>query len=62
MLRNFNLQDRFSVSLIIIVLSFLALVGPLSTYNIIFWLSLGIVNFGLKIISKEIAKYLKMNF
>ncbi len=47
MLKNFNLKEPFTVSFIIILLSFLALIGPLSLNNILFWIALSGINYGI---------------
>ena len=47
MLKNFNLKEPFTVSFIIILLSFLALIGPLSLNNILFWIALCGINYGI---------------
>ena len=49
MLKSFNLKDPFSISLVIILLSFCALIGPLTLNNILFWIALLAINYGIKI-------------
>ena len=60
MLKSFDFKDRFTISFIIIVLSFLSLIGPLSLYNIIFWFVLCLINFGLKVLKFKYKNFLNI--
>lgn len=60
MLKSFDFKNRFTISLIIIVLSFLSLIGPLSFHNIIFWFVLCLINFGLKVLKFKYKNFLNI--